>query len=170
MSSLIQPPLVAQALARLYEISGDKECLYELMPRIKKYQHWLMTNRDFYGDGLISIISTFESGLDWKPSFDEVLGFEPVKATEKFYWKNISVELRNFLRWYNFKRIHRANVFLVREVLFNTMFVEDLRALAWLCKEINDPDAKKYNERAEKAAARMMEIMYDAESAAFYDV
>lgn len=170
MSSLIQPPLVAQALTRIYEVSGDKACLEEMIPPIKKYYHWLMANRDFDGDGLISIISTFESGLDWKPSFDEVLGFKPVKAKEKLFRKIISVELRNFLRWYYLKSIHKANVFVVKEVLFNTMYVQDLRSLAALCREIKDNDAKKFDQCADRAAARMMEIMYDEETAAFYDV
>jgi hypothetical protein len=42
--------------------------------------------------------------------------------------------------------------------------------LAGLCKEINDGDAKKYEQQARKVAARMMGIMYDEETAAFYDV
>ncbi len=141
-----------------------------MIPKMKKYFHWLMANRDFDGDGLISIISTFESGMDWKPSFDEVLGFEPVKATEKYFRKNILVELRNFLRWYNLKRIYKADVFIVKEVLFNTMFVQDLRALARLCEEIGDKDADQYQVHADKAARRMIEIMYDEKTAAFYDV
>ncbi|MFZ6013757.1 MAG: amylo-alpha-1,6-glucosidase [Bacteroidota bacterium] len=170
MSSLVQPPLVAQALERMFEISGDRECLQEMIPKIKKYFQWLIENRDFDGDGLISIISTFESGIDWKPSFDEVLGFETVKATEKYFWKNVSVELRNFLRWYNAKRIYKANVFIVKEVLFNTMFVQDLRALGRLCREIEDADSEKYEALADRAAKRMMQIMYDDETAAFYDV
>jgi glycogen debranching enzyme len=170
MSSIIQPPLVSQALERMFAISGDKECLCELIPKIKQYYQWLMKERDFDGDGLISIISTFESGLDWKPSFDEVLGFQPAKATEKYFRKNISVELRNFLCWYNLKKIYKANVFIVKEVLFNSLFVQDLRALSRLCHVIEDKDAERYEKYADKAAARIMQIMYDEETAAFYDV
>jgi hypothetical protein len=171
MSELIQPPLVSQALLCIYEKSGDKDFVAELLPKIKKYFNWLSSNRDFDGDGLISIISPFESGLDWKPSYDEIVHFQTQKANEKLFRKIIwGVDFRNFLRNYNLKKIHRANYFIVKEVLLNTMYVQDLRALAKLCKEFNDPDAKKYSALAERAALRIIEIMYDEETAAFYDV
>jgi glycogen debranching enzyme len=169
-SSLIQPPLIAQSLLRIYEMDKDDGLLEELLPRIKKYFHWLSVNRDFDGDGLLSIISPFESGLDWKPSFAEVLGFKQAKANEKYYWATIYVELRNFLRWYHLKWIYRSNYFIVKETLFNTMYVQDLRALAKLCDMVRDKDAEKYRSMASKAANRILEIMYDEETAAFYDV
>ena len=170
MSSLIQPPLVAQALLRIYQQSHDKEFLARLLPKIKNYYHWLSVNRDFDGDGLISIISAFESGIDWKPSFDEVLGNTSKKISTRYFWKNILVDFRNFLRWYNLKKIYKANVFIVKETLFNTMYVQDLRALAKLCEIAKDSDADKYEVLAHKAANRIIEIMYDEKSAAFYDV
>src|SRR2546423_2233882 len=49
-SSLIQPPLIAQALLRIYQQTKDDEFLTELLPKIKKYYHWLAANRDFDGD------------------------------------------------------------------------------------------------------------------------
>jgi len=170
MSSLIQPPLEAQALLRIYKQSKDDELLIELLPKIKKYFHWLRVNRDFDGDGLISIISTFESGINWKPSFDEVLGNKSKKISNKFFWKNISVDFRNFIKWYNLKRIYKAKVFIVKETLFNTMYVQDLRALSELCRLAKDDDAGNFETLAHKAANRIVEIMYDEESAAFYDV
>ena len=169
-SSLIQPPLVAQALLRIYECSKDKDYLLQMLPKVKKYHDWLAKNRDFDGDGLISIISTFESGLDWKPSFDEVLGFKDNAANEKYFRANILVEFKNFWRGYDLKKIHKANYFIVKEVLVNTMYVLDLQALAQLCDHAGDSSKHKYEERATKAANRMLEIMYDADDAAFYDV
>jgi len=171
MSELIQPPLVSQALLCIYEKSRDKDFVAELLPKIKKYFHWLSANRDFDGDGLISIITPFESGLDWKPSYDEIVGFQTQKANEKLFRKIIwGVDFRNFLRNYNLKRIYRANHFIVKEVLLNTMYVQDLRALAKLCELINDTEAEKFSALAKKAAQRIIEIMYDKETAAFYDV
>jgi glycogen debranching enzyme len=119
---------------------------------------------------LLSIISPFESGLDWKPSFAEVLGFKQMKANEKYYRKTLDVEFLNFTRWYNLKWIYKANYFIVKETLFNTMYVQDLRALAKLCDLVKDKDASKYSQLAGKVAMRILEIMYDKETAAFYDV
>jgi len=50
------------------------------------------------------------------------------------------------------------------------MYVQDLKVLAELCKIVKDDDAEKYEAFAHKAAKRIIEIMYDGESAAFYDV
>ncbi|HET9826258.1 MAG TPA: hypothetical protein VFP87_13050 [Chitinophagaceae bacterium] len=170
MSFLIQPPLIAQALLRIYKDSNDDQFLVDLLPKIKKYYRWLAANRDFDGDGLLSIISNFESGIDHKPSFDEVVGYKEAKATTKYFWKIIRVQFRNFTKWYNLKKIYKDNVFIVKETLFNTMYVQDLRALADLCKLANDKDAGKYEALAHKVAMRIIEIMYDEASAAFYDV
>jgi glycogen debranching enzyme len=171
MSFLIQPPLVAQALLRIYKQTKDDEFLEKHLKIIKKYFHWLAANRDFHGDGLISIISNFESGIDYKPSFDEVIKFDSRKRSKQLFWKIISVQCRNFLRGYNLKRIHKANVFIVKETLFNTMYVQDLRALATLCELTGDKiAAEKYEAQAHKAAERIIELMYDEETAAFYDV
>src|SRR3954466_11015301 len=170
MSFLIQPPLVAQALLRIFNDSKDEEFLQKFLPKIKKYYHWLAANRDFDGDGLLSIISNFESGIDYKPSFDEVVGFESKKGTRGLFRRVIMVQFKNFLRGYHLKRIHKANVFIAKETLFNTMYVQDLRALSKLCELAGDKEAEKYEAQAHKVAERMIEIMYDEETAAFYDV
>jgi hypothetical protein len=141
-----------------------------MLPKIKKYYEWLAANRDFDGDGLLSIISNFESGIDHKPSFDELVNFKGGKPTSGYFWKIISIDFRNFIRWYNLKWIYKANVFIVKETLFNTMYVQDLRALAALCALVKDNDEKKYETLANKVADRIVKLMYDEESAAFYDV
>lgn len=170
MSSLIQPPLVAQALFRIYTDSKDRSFVEQLLPNLKKYFKWLAAKRDFDGDGLISIISNFESGIDHKPSFDEVIGAKTKRTGTAFFWKIVLVQLRNFLNWYNLKWIHKTNGFIVKETLFNTMYVQDLRALAQLCEIVGDKDGAKYEQLAKKVATRMIDLMYDEETAAFYDV
>lgn len=171
MSFLTQPPLVAQALLRIYTDCKDREFAEAMLPKIKKYFHWLAANRDFDGDGLISIISNFESGIDHKPSFDALVHHDPKeKAGRNYFYRIILVQLKNFLRGYHLKKIYKANVFIVKETLFNTMYVQDLRALSKLCELFGDKDAAKYEALAHKVAQRMIELMYDEETAAFYDV
>jgi mannosylglycerate hydrolase MGH1-like protein len=69
MSALIQPPLAATALHCIYEETGDRVYLGELYARLRRHHEWLAKNRDFDGDGLLTIISPFESGMDWKRAF-----------------------------------------------------------------------------------------------------
>jgi glycogen debranching enzyme len=177
MSALIQPPLIAQALKRIYETSRDKMLLYDLLPKIVRFHDWLAKNRDFDSDGLLTIISPFESGIDWKPSFDEVIGCKAYTTPKtlfasELYWRVVTrVDGSNFLQKYNLAKIRDKKAFLVKEVLLNTMYACDLRALAELCEVADLPDkASLYRTRAEKVGAAILTNMYDAEYAAFYDM
>jgi glycogen debranching enzyme len=177
MSALVQPPLIAQAVRRIYEASRDKMLLYDLLPKIVRFHDWLAKNRDFDGDGLLTIISPFESGIDWKPSFDEVIGCKSC-ATPKnlfasaLYWRVVTtIDGSNFIKKYNLAKIRKKNAFLVKEVLFNTMYACDLRAIAELCEIADLPDkASLYRIRAEGIGAAILAKMYDAACAAFYDL
>lgn len=170
MSALIQPPLVAQAVLRIYQTSGDGEFLKEMLPKLKSYYNYLAENRDFQGDGLISIITPFESGIDWKPSFDEVVGFRPGKADWRLFLRVIAVDARNFFHGYDLGKIYDKNHFIVKEVGFNSIYAQNLMALARLCDLLNDADGQIYRSRADKNIRSMLDIMYDQVTAAFYDV
>ena len=170
MSSLIQPPLIAQAVARVYKDSGDRDFLNKMLPRLKKYYQWLAKNRDFHGDGLLTIISPFESGMDWKPTYDVALGLPEKKANWRLFLKMVGVDLRNYLNNYNLDVISRKGYFLVKDVGFNTIYAQNLYALANLCKEVADPDEEEFNTLGDKITRSMLKVMYDEKDAAFYDV
>lgn len=171
MSALIQPPLVAQALERVYQVSGDKEFLSSMLPKLKKYFRWLARNRDFQGDGLLTIISPFESGIDWKPSFDKVVGFPQKKADWRLFMKVVRVDMRNYLLNYNLKKIYKRGSFLVKEVLFNTIYAQNLEALAGLCRELDEQEeAREFAQLGGRVSRSILEVMYDEKDAAFYDV
>lgn len=170
MSALIQPPLAAQAVARVYHASGDREFLQLMLPKLKKYYLWIARNRDFEGDGLTSIISPFESGMDWKPTFDPVIDFPEKKADWRLFWKVVWVDIRNFLYNYSLNTIFEKDYFIVKDVGFNTIYAQNLQAVAKLCEELKDPDAGKFKAMADKVIQSMLKVMYDEASAAFYDV
>ena len=171
MSALIQPPLVAQAVARVYEVSGDKEFLISMLPKLKKYYRWLARNRDFQGDGLLTIISPFESGIDWKPTFDVVVNFHEKKADWRLFMKVVGVDFRNYLNNYNLRRIYKKGYFLVKEVGFNTIYAQNLNAMAGLCSELGEErEAKAFKRLGEQVSRSILEVMYDEQDAAFYDV
>lgn len=171
MSALIQPPLVAQAVARVYEVSRDKDFLVSMLPKLKKYFRWLAQNRDFQGDGLLTIISPFESGIDWKPTFDVVVGFPQKRANWRLFMKVVRVDFRNYLNNFNLKKIYRKGYFLVKEVGFNTIYAQNLRALSGLCSELGEEEeARKFARLGEKVSKSILELMYDEDDYAFYDV
>ena len=169
MSAIIQPPLAAQAVERIYRASEDQEFLKEMLPKLKKYYSWLSNNRDFQNDKLLTIISPFESGMDWKPTFDVPLGFEPRKAKWKLFLRATGVDFRNYINRYDHKKIYKKGYFLVKGVAFNTIYAQNLRAMSSLCQKMNDPDAKAYAELSDKVVESIMKLMYNKGDDAFYD-
>lgn len=170
MSALIQPSLVAQALERVHETTQDIAFVREMLPAIKRYFAWLAQHRDFEGDGLISIISPVESGMDFKASYDEAVGFADGKGSLRLYWlAAVALDGRNFLDRYDLSRIYRAHRFVVQDVLVNTFYALDLRALARLCRAAGDPDAPTFEARAQRVVGAMLAHMFDARQAVFFD-
>jgi glycogen debranching enzyme len=176
MSALIQPPLIAQAVKRIHEESEDRLFLCEMMPKLVRFHDWLAMNRSPDGDGLVCLISPFESGIDWKPSFDEVIGQRERRTprnlfTSKLYWRAVCIDAWNFAHGYDLGRIFAKDAFLVKEVAFNTIYACDLRALAQLCELVGLGDrASQYGERAQLVGNSILNKMYDSETAAFYDI
>jgi glycogen debranching enzyme len=174
MSALIQPPLAAVALHTLYQASGDRVYLGEIYARVKRHHEWLAKNRDFDGDGLLSIISPFESGMDWKPSYDAVLGSmertTPRRLyTSRLYWKGVGVDFANFVRRYELERIRKRARFLVKDAGMNAIYAWDLECMERLAPIAGD-DPAIYATRRRRVLESMLRIMYDADDAAFYDV
>lgn len=174
MSALIQPPVAAQALLVLFDCCGDRVFLGELYAKVRRYHAWLADNRDFDGDGLLSIISPFESGMDWKPTYDPVLGHESRKTPPRMnfsglYFAVMAVDASNFLRGYDLPRIRRRGRFIVKDAGFNAMYARDLHAMEILARAIGD-DPEPFARRRAKVARAMVDVLYDPERQAFLDV
>ena len=168
MSNIVQPPIIALAVMRVYEETGDKKFVKEMLPKLKLYYNWLANNRDFDGDHLISIITPFESGMDWKASFDVVTGFRG-KANPWLFLKVVGVDFRNFLHNYNLTKIEKANYFRVKDAGFNSIYAQNLQEMVKLCNIAEDEDEKKYKALVKKVTSSIVKIMYDEQDAAFYD-
>jgi glycogen debranching enzyme len=171
MSAMIQPTFAAQCLERIYHDTLDKEYLKEMLPRIRRYHEWLMVERCYEEDGLIFIISPFESGLDEKPSYDSLIGSRPKSGNLRQYLQLMKIEAGNFFRRYNLPKIYRKGKFIVKDVGMNTIYALDLFALGRICKEAGDEvDALRFRERAEKVSESIFKLMYNEDDLAFYDL
>jgi glycogen debranching enzyme len=174
MSALVQPPLAARALLTLYEACGDRVYLGEIYARVKRHHAWLARNRDFDGDGLLTIVSPFESGMDWKPSYDTVLGYDERRTprrlwSSELYWKGVGVDFSNFVRRYDLSRIRKRARFLVKDAGFNTIYASDLECMEKLAPLVGD-DPYIYRNLRHRVVESMLARMYDPRAAAFYDV
>jgi glycogen debranching enzyme len=174
MSALIQPCFAAWALLRLHEAVGDQKLFDEMYPRVRRYHDWLARERDFDGDGLLTIISPFESGMDWKPSFDAVLGrtrrTTPRRlATSTLFWQGVHVDLVNFVLRYDLQRIRQRARWLVKDAGFNAIYAFDLEAMTTLARVAGE-DPRRFIERRRRVVESMLTRMYDDEACAFLDI
>src|SRR3989449_10694051 len=82
-TATIQPPVVARAVLRIHEATGDTAFVREVLPPIRRFFRWLKAYRDPDDDALIAIIQPDESGLDASPKYDELMNLsaEPPEQT-----------------------------------------------------------------------------------------
>ncbi len=70
VDAITQVPLLAWACRETYEFSDNINFLEAVYPKLKRYNQWWVTTRDFDGDGLYSWLHRDETGLDDCPRFD----------------------------------------------------------------------------------------------------
>ncbi|MBV9121487.1 MAG: hypothetical protein JOZ39_12330, partial [Chloroflexi bacterium] len=147
-----QPAVVARALERIYERTGDEGFIRECLPQTALFFDWLWTNRDPDHDSLLSIIQPDESGLDTSPRFDLALGLNGRATIILPEWRAATVRL--FERYAPFRgdqhRLLQEDAFQVEDVLVNSIFADGLRSLARLARQIgaSGVDAFELDRRA----------------------
>lgn len=134
-SSMIQPPLLGQALEAVWKATGDRDMLNRNLPKVIAYYDWISRERDPDHTGLFSIISPFECGMDNSPVFDAPLGLRhPGRLA--LLWANRKLDFSNYvLGRFDLTRIRRRNGFHVVDPLMNAVMAEGLRATARLLPE-----------------------------------
>ena len=153
-SELVQPPVLAIAVEEVHTRSGDDAFLAEVLPGVAKYYRCLAEHRDPDGDGLISIIHPYESGIDHKASYDIVYGLQGRPADARGVRRR-SLDVVNRACNYNLGLIFRIDRFNVEDVLVNCIFAQGLAALGRLLRrrgEMGEADAfARQAERVEQA-------------------
>ena len=166
-SSTMQPPIIAYAVERIYEATGDEEFRDMALPVLMGFYRWLDRVRDPDNDGLIAVIQPEEAGTDCSPKYDEVLGLEElsnrgfIAALSKVY------EAYGPMRGDD-HRILAADIFHVEDVLVNSIYVLGLRSLARLLG--GAPEAEEFTRQAEKTRDALLAKCWDEEAGAFFDL
>ncbi|HME52168.1 MAG TPA: trehalase family glycosidase [Candidatus Lokiarchaeia archaeon] len=84
-TDITQMPMLPYAVRAIWNATNDVTLLEEFVPKIVAYFDWWEITRDPDGDGLVSIIHPWESGIDASPLYDPVHAIKP-KNQGKF-WK-----------------------------------------------------------------------------------
>jgi len=173
ISAEIQSPVIAQAVEQIANVSQDKLWLKKVLPKLALYYDWLEKYRDADQDSLITIIASFESGLDQSPAYDPVLGLNPEKppTAKEILKRNKQVSLWHSLIGYHPKLILALEKFLVEDVLVNSIYAQGLTSLARLmesCGQIEE--AKRFKNRAKKVTAALLAKCWDEKAGFFWNL
>ncbi|MBF8298977.1 MAG: trehalase-like protein, partial [Dehalococcoidia bacterium] len=171
-SALIQPPVLAQAVLRVVEASQDKDFLRETLDAVRRYYLWLHDQRDPDGDGLISVISPYETGMDQLPAYDRVLGAKNPSSLE-MHFRDRLLDLNNLVlgRNYNLDAIFRRDAFNVEDVMMNCIYAQGLRDVSELCALAGDETAAGgFRNMAGRVEQAVLSKCYDPKDGAFWSL
>ena len=166
-SSTIQPPVIAYAVERVYQATGDQTFLDGALPNLKAYYRWLKENRDPDGDGLISILQPEESGIDCSPKYDDDLHLKELTN------QGFIAELTKLYRAYeplrgDDRRILKEDLFNFEDVLVNSIYIFGLRALGRLLE--GREDKAEFVAQADQSMDALIEKCWDEEAGVFFDL
>ncbi|MCP4763395.1 MAG: hypothetical protein GY870_16605 [archaeon] len=119
-SYFIDPPSYLLAAEKLYDRTKDKR-IFDLLPSMEKCFNYYVEKRDFFGDGLASIVHPWESGCDWAPYFDEPTGID----INKRFWilnaiiKYISMVRRSSKMNWDYELMKKKSWFMMEDVGIN---------------------------------------------------
>ena len=170
LSDEMQPPLLAEAVAAVADRGRGAEFTAEILPGVKRFYEWLHTVRNPFGDGLIRVVQPDETGLDHSPMWDELMDIkdEEHESWDRG-WHSICDPYDAFNR--DPEKMIEMNHFVVADVMTNVIYIENLRVLARLCRDINDMDAAvEYEKRADKAFSSLNELCWNENDGLFYSI
>ena len=159
-SSLTQPPMLAYAAWEIHRRSPDSAFLESIYPSLLSYYRFLIEKRDPRKHHLIGIINPDESGEDNSPRFDIPLGIRgDISFADHL---SLRSELINKNTECNFDAEYcMRNYFWVKDVPFNAILVENLRALGHIASFLKEESGEHFARlHAEHIASAMREILF----------
>lgn len=191
-SGIVQPPIHATAVRRVYRRAPDREraaaFVAELLPKLERWHAYLYRERDRRGDGLVEIWHPWESGMDNSPIWDaalERIGLGPGEVPD---YERVDVQLAEVAErptdgeydryaylvglfrelGYSADAIREATPFALRPVLFNALLVQANLDLAELAGAVG-ADPSQYEEWARLTAGALDSALWDEERAVYAD-
>lgn len=142
-SSITQPPMLAYAVWKIYQETGDQEFLREIFPKLFSFYKYLIEKRDPHDHHLISIINPDESGEDNSPRFDVAMR---VKSNVSFFahmYMRHQLVLANKTCGFDPLTCMEER-FWVKDVPFNSILVKNLECLASIAEVVGEMDSANF--------------------------
>jgi len=170
-TATIQPPVVARAVLRIHEATGDTAFVREVLPPIRRFFRWLKAYRDPDDDGLVAIIQPDESGLDASPKYDRLMGISHDPPEETLPGLRRSMR-RLFEAYAPYRsdpaRIPALGTFTWEDVMVNAIYADGLRCLAKLTDLAHE--AEEFAARASRVRAALETKSWDEKTGVFWDL
>jgi len=165
----IQPPVAGISLGYIDNRLKNKEVLEPLVDRVYRFYIYLSKHRDPDNDGLISIITPLESGMDMLPIYDNVLG-NP--EHDPIYQKRMIRQMLMFYKSIDWKleRIFGAQVFDVEDVAFNTIYVLGLKEFSRVLRRYDRARSEEISSLARRVEKAIINKMWDSDDGIFYSL
>jgi hypothetical protein len=173
LSDCMQPPVLAEAVQAVFLRGGGRPFLDEVLPRVHAFFDWCDRVRDPDRDGLIAVLQADETGLDMAPKFDAYLGIANA-ATARLDdftagWERVAAPYQRVGR--DPQRMFELDIFVVEDVMVNTIYAHNLVVLADLLAECGDrTGAAVMRERAARTQRALFDKCWDEEAGLFFDL
>ena len=156
-SGMIQPPVLAQALLRVSEESGDAGYLQSMLPKVRRFYEWLSRERDPASDGLIGVVSPYECGLDNSPAYDAELGLH-LPNRRQLLVRNWLLDWHNALfgKGHSYSKLRERNRFILIEPFMNAVYADGWDAIATMHRLLDQEDAAQSAEVARDETTRAL--------------
>ena len=170
-TATIQPPVVARAVERIFDATGDKDFVREMLPPMVRFFDWLARVRDPDNDGLVALIQPDESGLDASPKYDKAMGipYDPPADTLPTLQRSMQ---RLFDAYQDVppEKQPLLDVFLFEDVMMNSIYADGLRVLATLSRAVGAPDADRFERASKRTLDALMQKCWDPKAGLFWDL
>ncbi len=171
LTTTIQPPVLAQAVERIWQRSGDLEFVREMLPVLWRFHRWLLDNRDPDRDGLLSIIQPDESGMDASPRYDRLMQLQ--RLTRTGYRQAVRRLMSAYRRATSRRPVgpFELDRFAVEDVAVNAIFAEACASLSRLSIAIGaTKEASEFEQQGARTTRALIEKCWDAERGLFFDL
>lgn len=160
-SALTQPPMIAYAAWEVHRKAKDRVFLERLYPGLLAYYRYLVEKRDPTGEHLVGIINPDESGEDNSSRFDQVLGCDDLVTYKEHHALREKLVDLNRESHFDIEACMNHS-FWVKDTLFNTVLVENLRTLAHIASLLKHAEGEQFaNTSADLITNAMRDKMFE---------
>ncbi len=171
-SRITQAPVIAQAVEVVFNATQDQNFLEQMIKPLQNYFDWIHLERNerISGDGLVSVVHPWETGMDLLPIWDHIHHIKRLFTLRAGLWLSKIIKKYNKVDW-DIEKIKELDLFLVKDVAFNVIYILNLFSLANLCDSLDQrEDGDIYRARAKAAIMALEKKCWDDKTDFFYSI